>query len=80
VQAEIIKFDEFELDLGRYELRRSDGQAVKLEKIPMDLLILLVEKRGQLVSREEIVERLWGGDVHVDTRQGVNTADRKSVV
>jgi DNA-binding winged helix-turn-helix (wHTH) protein len=76
VQAQIIKFDEFELDLGRYELRRQ-GRALKLEKVPMELLILLAEREGQLVTREEIIRRLWGPDVFVDTRQGINTAIRK---
>jgi DNA-binding winged helix-turn-helix (wHTH) protein len=76
VQAEIIKFDEFELDLGRYELRRQ-GRPLKLEKIPMELLILLAEREGQLVTREEIIHRLWGDNVYVDTRQGINTAVRK---
>jgi TolB-like protein/Flp pilus assembly protein TadD len=43
----------------------------------MDLLILLVERRRQLVSRADIVERLWGNDVFVDVEMGVNTAARK---
>ena len=50
---------------------------LKLEKVPMELLILLAEREGQLVTREEIVQRLWGSDVFVDTRQGINTAVRK---
>ena len=73
---EIIQFDEFELDLGRYQLRRG-GRVVKLEKNPMELLILLVEKRGLLVTREEVIQRLWGDNVFVDTRHGVNTAVHK---
>jgi len=76
VSGEIIKFDEFEVDVGRYELRRR-GRAVKLEKIPMELLILLAQREGQLVTREEITQKLWGNDVFVDTRQGINTAIRK---
>jgi DNA-binding winged helix-turn-helix (wHTH) protein len=76
VQAEVIKFAGFELDLGRYELRRQ-GQAIKLEKVPMELLILLAEKEGQLVTREEIIQRLWGDNVFVDARQGINTAISK---
>jgi cholera toxin transcriptional activator len=76
VAPEIIKFDEFELDLSRYELRRR-GRPLKLEKVPMELLILLVQRGGELVTREEIVQRLWGEDVFVDTRQGINTAVRK---
>jgi hypothetical protein len=43
----------------------------------MDLLILLVERRGQLVTRAEIVEPLWGPDVFVDVETGVHTAIRK---
>src|SRR5690348_2966557 len=43
----------------------------------MELLILLVESRGQLVSREEIIAKLWGDEVFVDTEQGINTAIRK---
>jgi TolB-like protein/DNA-binding winged helix-turn-helix (wHTH) protein/lipoprotein NlpI len=70
------RFLDFELDPGRYELRRK-GRSVPLEKIPMDLLILLLEKKGDLVSREEIIERIWGNDVFVDSEAGINTAIRK---
>ena len=68
--------ERMELDLQRYELRR-DGQVLRLEKIPMELLIFLVENRGQLVKRDAIIERLWGKDVFLDTEQGINTAIRK---
>jgi TolB-like protein/DNA-binding winged helix-turn-helix (wHTH) protein/Tfp pilus assembly protein PilF len=71
-----LKFDDLELDLGSYQLRRK-GSVVKLERIPMELLILLASRNGQLVSREEIVEKLWGKDVFVDSAHGVNTAIRK---
>ena len=71
-----IQFDEFSLDCARYELLRA-GRSIKLEKIPMELLILLVEKEGHLVTRQEIIERIWGKDVFVDTEHGINTAVRK---
>jgi TolB-like protein/DNA-binding winged helix-turn-helix (wHTH) protein len=71
-----IKFGDFELDPGRYELRRA-GRSVKLEKIPMELLILLVGSDGDLVSRQEIVQHLWAENVFVDTDLGINTAIRK---
>lgn len=71
-----LEFDEFSLDCDRYELLRF-GRPVKLEKIPMDLLILLVTKDGRLVTRREIIERLWGTEVFVDTEHGINTAIRK---
>jgi TolB-like protein/DNA-binding winged helix-turn-helix (wHTH) protein/Tfp pilus assembly protein PilF len=74
--GDIFRFGEFELDVAAYELRRSD-RAIRLERQPMDLLILLVQRRGQLVSRAEIVDRLWGKDVFVDVETGVHTAARK---
>jgi TolB-like protein/Tfp pilus assembly protein PilF len=43
----------------------------------MELLILLVQRRGELVSREEIAERLWGKDVFLEVDHGINTAVRK---
>ena len=43
----------------------------------MELLILLLEKNGQVVSPQEIIERLWGKDVFLDTEHGINTAIRK---
>jgi TolB-like protein/DNA-binding winged helix-turn-helix (wHTH) protein len=68
--------DGFVLDPNAYELRRSD-RALKLERIPMELLLLLVEERGHLVSRDRIVERVWGKDVFLDTDNSINAAIRK---
>ena len=68
--------DDLELDARAYELRRS-GRRLKLERIPMELLLLLVEHRGELVSREQIVERVWGKDVHLATDSSINAAVRK---
>lgn len=76
VHVSSYKFGVFELDPAKFELRR-DGFPVKLERIPMELLILLVEREGNVVSRQEIVERLWGKDVFVDTEHGINVAVRK---
>ena len=72
----LIRFDEFALDYGRFQLSRK-GSAVRLEGLPLQLLMFLVEKRGQLVSRELISSELWGKDVFVDVEQGINTAIRK---
>jgi TolB-like protein/DNA-binding winged helix-turn-helix (wHTH) protein/Tfp pilus assembly protein PilF len=70
------KFGDFELDPSRFELRR-EGRVLKLERIPMELLLFLVEKEGAVVTRQEIVDRIWGKDVFVDTEHGINTAIRK---
>jgi TolB-like protein/DNA-binding winged helix-turn-helix (wHTH) protein/lipoprotein NlpI len=64
------------IDLSRYELSL-DGQRVKLERQPMELLVLFVQRQGQLVTRDEIVDRLWGKDVFVDVERSVNAAVRK---
>ncbi|MEM5399372.1 winged helix-turn-helix domain-containing protein [Paraburkholderia unamae] len=72
----IIRFADFELDVERYQLRR-EGTEVKLERLPMDLLILLASRRGELVSRADIVDRLWAGSPFRDTDNGLNTAIRK---
>jgi TolB-like protein/DNA-binding winged helix-turn-helix (wHTH) protein/Tfp pilus assembly protein PilF len=73
---ETLRFQDFELDLAAYQLRRN-GHPVRLERQPMDLLILLVERRSQLLSHSDIVDRLWGKDVFVDVETGVHTAIRK---
>jgi DNA-binding winged helix-turn-helix (wHTH) protein len=67
---------DIELDLGRYELRRR-GRRVKLEKKPMELLIFLVARREQLVTRQEIVTKLWRSDLFVDTEPNINNIVRK---
>ncbi len=69
-------FGDFTLDQSQYRLQRGE-RLLRLEKLPMELLILLVERRGGLVSREEIAERLWGKDTFHDIDHGINTAIRK---
>jgi DNA-binding winged helix-turn-helix (wHTH) protein/Tfp pilus assembly protein PilF len=68
--------EDFELDLGAYQLRRA-GRVVKLEPTPMELLLFLVQHRGDLVTRDQIVERIWGRDVFLDTDNSINGAIRK---
>ena len=74
--AQELQFGDYTLDQSRYRLQRGD-RLLRLEKLPMELLILLVERRGELVSREEIAKRLWGGDVFLDVDHSINTAVRK---
>ena len=71
-----VRFDDFELDYSRFQLRRS-GSPVRLEGLPLQLLLFMVERRGQLVTREQIAGELWSKDVFVDVEQGINTAIRK---
>ena len=74
--ADLVRFEDLELDVRRYSLRRG-GRTLKLERIPMELLLLLVGRPGEIVTREEIIEKLWGRDVFLDTDNGINTAIRK---
>jgi len=76
VAADLVRFEDFELDLRSYQVRRS-GRTLRLERIPMEVLFLLVERRSQLVTREEIIEKLWGKNVFLDTDNAINTAIRK---
>jgi TolB-like protein/DNA-binding winged helix-turn-helix (wHTH) protein/Flp pilus assembly protein TadD len=72
-----IRFGEdFELDLSPRRLRRG-SRVLKLERIPLEILILLLEHRGEIVSREKIVARVWGNDVFLDTDNSIRGAIRK---
>jgi Tol biopolymer transport system component/DNA-binding winged helix-turn-helix (wHTH) protein len=69
-------FGDFTLNESSYRLQRGE-RPLRLEKLPMELLILLVQRRGELVSREEIAGCLWGKDVFLDVDHSINTAVRK---
>ena len=74
---DVVRFgNDLELDRRAYELRRS-GRPLKLERIPMELLLLLVKRKGQLVTRDEIIEGVWGKDLFFDTDNSINAAIRK---
>jgi TolB-like protein/DNA-binding winged helix-turn-helix (wHTH) protein/Tfp pilus assembly protein PilF len=74
--AQEFHFGDYTLDQSAYRLQRGQ-QLLRLEKLPMELLILLVRRHGELISREEIAECLWGKDVFVDVDHSINTAVRK---
>lgn len=74
--AERIQFGEFDLDAARFELRRG-SKRVKLERIPMELLVLLASSEGRLVERRELVEAIWGKDHFLESDSAINTAIRK---
>jgi TolB-like protein/DNA-binding winged helix-turn-helix (wHTH) protein/Tfp pilus assembly protein PilF len=72
----ILGFGSFEVDLSSGELRR-EGLKVKLQDQPLRLLVLLLERAGEVVTREELRERLWPADTFVDFDHSLNTAVRK---
>jgi adenylate cyclase len=69
-------FDPFELDSENFELRRA-GLRVKLDRIPLELLCLLVKRAGKLVSHEDAVREIWGSRVVIEEDSALYTAIRK---
>ena len=74
--ARLARFGSFELDLATGELRKG-GVRIKLQEQPFQVLIALLERPGEVVTREELRERLWPGDTFVEFDDGLNTAVRK---
>jgi DNA-binding winged helix-turn-helix (wHTH) protein len=71
-----VRFGVFEVDLRAGELRRR-GVRVKLQEQPFQVLALLLERPGQVVTREELQARLWQKDTFVDFEQGLNGAIKR---
>jgi predicted ATPase/DNA-binding winged helix-turn-helix (wHTH) protein len=67
------RFGEFEVDVAAYSLQRG-AHRLHLARQPMDLLLLLLERRHELVSHDDIARRLWGPDVFTDLEAGIRTA------
>ncbi len=66
----------FEIDLGSSEIHK-EGRRVPLQEQPFRVLALLVERPGEVVTREELQRRLWPADTYVGFDEGLNTAIRK---
>lgn len=69
----IVRFDVFEIDLQAGELRK-EGRKVKVQEQPFRVLSLLLQRPGQVVTREELREQLWPADTFVDFDHGLNSA------
>jgi len=72
----ILRFGVFELDPHSGELRKK-GMKIKLHGQPIDILALLMERPGQVVTREEIQNKLWSDQTFVDFEQGLNNAMKR---
>lgn len=71
-----MRFGDFDLDLRTGELRR-DGVSLNLPPQPAKILILLVERAGEVITRTELAEQVWGDDTFVNFDQGLNFAIRQ---
>ena len=74
--SRIIRFSTFEIDFHAGELRQR-GQKVKLQEQPLQILAALLERPGELVTREELRCKLWPADTFVDFDHGLNAAVKR---
>ena len=71
-----VRFGPFEVDVHGGELRRR-GHRIRIQPQPMKVLAVLLERPGELVSRDELRKRLWPGELHVDFELGLNRSINK---
>jgi TolB-like protein/DNA-binding winged helix-turn-helix (wHTH) protein/tetratricopeptide (TPR) repeat protein len=76
LSTDVFHFGIFQLDLKAGELHKA-GVRVKMQDQPLRVLALLVNRAGQVVTREELRQQVWPGNVYVDFDQGLNNAIKK---
>ena len=74
--TQFLRFGVFEVDLRAGELRKN-GRKLKLQEQPFQVLVALLERSGEVVTREDLRRRLWPDDTFVDFDNGLNIAVRK---
>jgi Tol biopolymer transport system component/DNA-binding winged helix-turn-helix (wHTH) protein len=72
----ILRFGVFELDPRAEELRKK-GMKIRLQGQPVEILVMLLEHPGEIISREELQKKLWPADTFVDFEQGLNNAIKR---
>ena len=72
-QSQVLGFGVFEVDKRARELRR-EGIRVRLQEQPFQVLVFLLERAGEVVTRDELRQRLWPSSVYVDFDHGLNNA------
>ncbi len=74
--ANLVRFEVFEVDLRAQELYKA-GRKIKLQVQPFQVLAMLLERPGEVVTRDEMQKRLWPADTFVDFDHSLNTAIKK---
>src|SRR5688572_6452426 len=72
-----LRFGRFQLDRRTGELQR-DGRRVRLQEQPRQVLLALLERPGDIVTRDDLRQRLWSAETFVDFERGLNTAVKKA--
>ena len=75
-KARLLRFSVFEVDLEAGELRKS-GRRIRLQEQPFQVLVTLLERAGQVVTRDDLRQRIWPADTFVDFDHSLNTAVNK---
>ncbi|HEV2615569.1 MAG TPA: winged helix-turn-helix domain-containing protein, partial [Candidatus Acidoferrales bacterium] len=76
-EARSFRFGPFELAGGTGELRREGKRVSRLQAQPLQVLLMLLERAGEVVTRDELRQKVWSSDTFVDFDHGVNTAINK---
>src|SRR5208282_5227458 len=74
--SNVVRFDVYEVDLRSEELYKA-GRKIKLQVQPFHILVMLLEQPGEVLTREELRNRLWPADTFVDFDHSLNTAIKK---
>ncbi len=74
--GELLRFGPFEIDPAKEELRRS-GLVVRISPQPFRILLLLVRRAGEVVTRDDLQAAIWGSETYVDFEHGINSAIRQ---
>ena len=74
--SSVARFGVFELDLQSRELHKQ-GMKIRLQGQPVEILVMLLERPGEVVTREELQKKLWPADTFVDFEQGLNNAMKR---
>src|SRR6266404_5602990 len=74
--SRVLQFGTFEVDVRAGELHKS-GTRIKLQEQPFQVLTMLLERPGEVITREELQQKLWPADTFVDFDDGLNTAIKK---
>lgn len=70
----IARWEGFELDIRPAELRSASGKMVRLSEQPLRILVALLERPGEMVTREELRKRLWPNDTAVEFEHSISAA------
>jgi len=72
-----VRVGEFEVDLRAGEVRRRNGDKIRLQELPFQILSVLLHRPGEVVTREELQQKLWPANTFVDFENSTNAAVKK---